>query len=51
MVDKQRNEIGTRFPDLYLKKKIVSFDIPNIYNYGDTQLIEILKNKIIEIQV
>ena len=32
MEDRQRSEVGKRFPDMYIKKRIISFDIPDIYN-------------------
>lgn len=45
MEDFQRKEIGTRFPNLYLQKKIISLDIPDYYQYNQPELIEILKTK------
>jgi len=41
----QRKELGERFPNEYLKKQIISLDIPDIYNHNDPGLIRILKNK------
>ncbi|MDP3734578.1 MAG: phosphotyrosine protein phosphatase [Nanoarchaeota archaeon] len=46
MEDQQRNEIAQRFPQQYLQKRILSLDIPDVYNYGDPKLIKQLKNKI-----
>jgi len=46
MEDRQRSEIARRFPDIYLKKHILSLDIPDIYSYGHPQLIHLLKSKL-----
>ena len=43
MEDHQREWIVTRFPTL--QKRIVTLDIPDIYIYGDEELIKILKKK------
>ncbi len=45
MEDFQRKEIGKRFPELYLKKKIISLNIPDYYQYNQPELIEILNTK------
>ena len=45
MEDDQRKEISTRFPKLYLKKRIISLGISDIYRYKDPELIQILKEK------
>ncbi len=41
--DFQRKEIAKRFPKQYMKKRIVSFNIPDAYQYGDEKLITLLK--------
>lgn len=46
MDEGQRNEIAKRFPKQYLQKRILSFDIPDIYDYNDPKLIKNLENKI-----
>jgi len=46
MEDEQRTEIAKRFPKQYMKKQILSLDIPDIYHYNQPELIEILKSKI-----
>ena len=46
MEDIQRKELANRFPDLYLKKRIISLDIPDIYSYGQDSLKSALKSKI-----
>ena len=45
MEDSQRSEIAQRFPEEYLKKQIISLDIPDVYHYDQPSLIEILKDK------
>ena len=49
MEDKQRAEIAKRFPKLYIQKKILSLDIPDVYYYNDSELIYLLKSKMEEI--
>ena len=46
MDDDQRRELGKRFPSQYLKKRIVSLDVPDVYNYGDTELMQRLKTQL-----
>lgn len=46
MEDEQRAELARRFPKVYLKKRILSFDIPDIYKYMQPQLVKMLKDKI-----
>lgn len=48
MEEGQRSEIAQRFPKLYLQKRILSLDIPDVYDYGDSKLIKILENKMKE---
>ena len=48
MEEEQRSEVAKRFPKLYLQKRVLSLDIPDVYNYGDPKLVEILKSKIDE---
>jgi predicted protein tyrosine phosphatase len=45
MEDEQRTELGTRFPSVYLKKRILSLDIPDIYAYMEPELISLLKER------
>ena len=45
----QRSEIAKRFPKQYLKKKILSLNIPDIYKYDQDELKNILKEKIKEL--
>lgn len=49
MDDSQRNEISKRFPELYLKKRIISLNINDIYKYNQKELIDELKTKFNEL--
>ena len=46
MEDFQRTEIAKRFPEQYLKKKILSLDLPDIYYYNQPELVNNLKSKV-----
>ena len=46
MEDHQRTEISKRFPKEYMKKQIISLNIPDVYRYGQNELNELLKTKI-----
>jgi len=48
MDDEQRREIGKRFPKEYLKKKIISLNIPDTFAYNQPELKAILKEKMSE---
>lgn len=45
MEEVQRKELAKRFPKQYLKKQILSLDIPDVYFYNQPELIEVLKEK------
>jgi len=45
MEDRQRSEIAKRFPRLYLQKRILSLNIPDIYSYNQPELIDMLENR------
>lgn len=49
MEDEQRSEIAKRFPKIYMQKRILSLDIPDIYQYNQPELIEILNSKMEEL--
>lgn len=49
MEDFQRMEIAKRFPKLYMQKRILSLGIPDIYNYNEPELVDILKSKMNEL--
>lgn len=46
MEDEQRTELSKRFPKEYIKKQIISLNIPDIYYYNDPELISLLKTKV-----
>ena len=46
MEDVQRSELAHRFPRLYLQKRILVLDIPDIYRYNDPQLVTLLASKL-----
>lgn len=46
MEEEQREEIARRFPALYMKKKIVNIDVPDIYAYMSDELVRVLKRKV-----
>lgn len=46
MEDSQRTELARRFPGQYMKKRILSLDIPDVYRYNQPELVEELNLKI-----
>jgi predicted protein tyrosine phosphatase len=46
MEDEQRQEIGKRFPKIYMQKRILSLGIPDIYQLNQPELVAILKKKV-----
>lgn len=46
MEDEQRSEIGKRFPKQYLRKQILSLDIPDTYYTNQPELLDILNSKV-----
>jgi len=46
MEDSQRSEIAKRFPKQYIKKRILSLDIPDVYHYNHPELIKALNSKV-----
>ncbi len=46
MEDSHRSEIARRFPREYMKKQILSLNIPDIYHHNQPELIKILNSKI-----
>ena len=49
MEDKQRSEIAKRFPKEYMKKQILCLDVPDMFQYNQPELIELLNSKIDEL--
>lgn len=48
MEDFQRTEIAKRFPEVYLKKRILSLNIPDVYEYNQPELINLLRKQVSE---
>ena len=48
MEETQRNEVAKRFPKQYIQKRILSLDIPDVYDYHDAKLVSILNSKMKE---
>ncbi|MBI2135267.1 phosphotyrosine protein phosphatase [Candidatus Woesearchaeota archaeon] len=46
MEDSQRTEISKRFPKQYIKKRILSLGIPDVYHYNQPELIKTLNSKV-----
>ena len=46
MEDLQREEVARRFPKQYMQKRILSLNIPDVYNYNQPELVNMLKSKI-----
>ena len=46
MEDAQRSELAKRFPKQYMRKRILSLSIPDIYHYGQPELVKALKSKV-----
>lgn len=46
MEEFQRREISKRFPEEYMKKRILCLDIPDYYYFNQPELIDILKIKL-----
>jgi len=44
--ERQRSEIGRKFPTQYLKKRILNLEIPDIYGYMDRKLVDVLRRKL-----
>lgn len=49
MEDSQRAELAKRFPKLYMQKRIISLEIPDVYKYQQPELVELLKSKVPEV--
>ena len=49
MEEAQRSELAKRFPKQYIKKQIISLNVPDIYSYNQDKLKETLQIKIKEL--
>ena len=45
MEDEQRSEIAKRFPKLYMEKRILSLNIPDVYHFDQPELNHLLESK------
>lgn len=45
MEEDQRQELAERFPNQYLQKRILSLEIPDVYQYRQPELIQILRRR------
>ena len=43
MEERHRTEIAERFPRIYLQKRILVLGIPDIYGYGQPELVRLLR--------
>ncbi len=43
MEDEQRSELAKRFPQLYIQKRILSLNIPDVYSHNEPPLIKALQ--------
>ena len=50
MDDFQRSEIAKRFPKDYIKKRILSLNIPDSYYYKQPELVDVLKSRMNEFE-
>ena len=46
MEDGQRTELANRFPKLYMQKRILSLEIPDIYKHNQPELVKLLDSKV-----
>ncbi|MBW2969730.1 phosphotyrosine protein phosphatase [Candidatus Woesearchaeota archaeon] len=45
MDDEQRFELVQRFPGLVMQKRVVSFDIPDVFGFNQSELVDLLNSK------
>ena len=46
MEEAQRAELAKRFPNQYIRKRILSLEVPDVYHYNQPDLIKILNSKV-----
>jgi predicted protein tyrosine phosphatase len=49
MEENHRTELARRFPAMYLRKRILVLGIPDIYCYGQPQLVRLLQARMSEL--
>ena len=45
MEEWHRTELANKFPELYMREKIICLDIPDIYSFNDPELVVAMKDK------
>jgi len=45
MEEEQRHELAQRFPRVYSQKRILNWDVPDVYGYKDKELVESLSSR------
>lgn len=51
MEDFQRTELAKRFPEQYIKKQIISLNIPDVYSYNNPELMRVLRSKVSDLAI
>ncbi|MBI4145483.1 phosphotyrosine protein phosphatase [Candidatus Woesearchaeota archaeon] len=46
MDDFQRTELAKRFPQVYLKKRIISLNVPDVFKYHQPELVTLLNERV-----
>lgn len=46
MEEEQRHELAKRFPQLYLQKRVLNLDIPDVYHFNQPSLVKVLQSRI-----
>ncbi len=49
MEESQRKELACRFPNYYLKKRILSLNIPDVYHKNQPELVHLLNKRMDEL--
>ncbi len=49
MEESHRAEIAKRFPKQYMQKRVLSLDIPDVFQFDQPELVSILESKISEL--
>jgi len=49
MEERHRTEIASRFPAIYLQKRILTLNIPDIFRYDQPELISLLKSRLAQL--
>ncbi len=49
MEDFQRDELRERFPEEFMRKRVLTLGIPDMYSYGQPELVRVIKEKMKEL--